>query len=125
MNPLVTISVVTGITAPLFLGLTLIAKLSDKLPKRGRRMAIMMLVAGPSLSPAMRGIETIQTASGRFIILASLGHCGLARSGSPAALCSQRAIPGYRASMAFSNQSAARSISPQKVWKIAKPKGAP
>jgi hypothetical protein len=60
-------------------------------------------------------------ASGRFMSAASFGLRGLQRSGSPIALCRNAATMEYRSSIAFSNQFAAKSISPQQVWKIAKP----
>jgi hypothetical protein len=41
--------------------------------------------------------------------------------GSPIALCRNATTMEYRSSIAFSNQFAAKSISPQQVWKIAKP----
>ncbi len=52
---------------------------------------------------------------GRFISVANFGQRGLARNASELAPCSQIPIKGIRCLIAFSNQSAARSISPQKV----------
>jgi len=56
---------------------------------------------------------------------ANFGQRELARTGSPKALCSVEGTKESRSSMAFSYQPAAKSISPQQVWKSAQPVAAP
>ena len=54
--------------------------------------------------------------SGRLISAANFGQSGLARGGSAIAFLEMAATRKSRPAMAFSYQSAARSISPQQVW---------
>src|ERR1039458_9584865 len=100
----------------------------------GNKLAIHLRRELPPIVVAIRGIvstlfatgaSSYDPASARFISAANFGQRGLARSGSQIALCRNAATMECRSSIAFSNQFAARSISPQQVWKIAKPIGTP
>ena len=65
------------------------------------------------------------TVAGRFISEASLGQHGLARNCVPIVACRYNATREFRSSIAFSNQSAARSTWPWQVWNRAMLNDAP
>lgn len=71
------------------------------------------------------GRYTSIQAAGKFISAANFGQRLLARTGSPMAVCKVDGTKESRSSIAFSYQSAARSISLQQMWKSAQPMDAP
>jgi hypothetical protein len=95
------------------------------------KFRVRMTEVGPSRrSPTSAPLHSIQlmsfaSTSERFFSAANLVQCELTRNGSPIALCRNATTWESRSSIAFSIQDAARSISPQQVWKNAKPFAAP